>query len=377
MAHISEKRKKIVVGMSGGVDSAVCAYLLKEQGHEVIGLFMKNWDDLNEQGECTAEQDYKDVASICEMLGIDYYGIEFIDEYRENVFNYFLEEYQAGHTPNPDILCNREIKFKVFFDHAMKLGADLLATGHYCQIGNKEEAPTLLKGKDSGKDQSYFLHTIKSDLLKKVIFPIGHLHKSEVREIAKQAGLIVSDKKDSTGICFIGERHFNRFLSQYVKSSTGEFQTLDGQVVGTHQGAVYFTPGQRKGLGLGGAGEPWYVIDKDMDTGTVYVERGHNHPALYRETLVAEEVSWVESPPKLPFRCKAKIRYRQLEQDCEVKDLGEGRLQVVFDLPQRAIAEGQSVVFYDGEICLGGGFIRGKGPSLLEQKKSLPEIISV
>lgn len=361
--------------MSGGVDSSVAALLLKKQGYRVIGMFMKNWEETDENGVCHAAEDFADVERVCEQIDIPYYGIEFVDEYWNNVFSRFLEEYQAGHTPNPDILCNKEIKFKLFLKKAEELGADYLATGHYAQIGRPEGLdPVLLKGVDAGKDQSYFIYTLNRSILENVLFPIGHLQKSEVREIAREAGLAVSEKKDSTGICFIGERKFRSFLSQYLKTRPGKFKTLSGETVGEHGGVPYYTMGQRKGLGLGGEGDAWFVVGKDIDKNIVYVERGSEHPALYSDELIAVEETWVaETAPELPLRCRAKIRYRQADQECEISRDSQGRLLVRFTEPQRAVTPRQSVVFYDGDVCLGGAVIDSAGPShyKLAPKRSL------
>ncbi len=367
--------------MSGGVDSSVAAALLKEQGHHVIGLFMKNWEEVDEHGVCRASQDYKDVVSVCQNLSLPHYSIEFVKEYRENVFKHFVEEYEQGFTPNPDILCNREIKFKVFFEKAMQLGADYLATGHYCQNLETRGKRRLVKGNDLAKDQSYFTYTIKQDILEKTLFPIGHLHKRDVRKAAAKYNLSVHDKKDSTGICFIGERNFKKFLSQYIPPQQGFFKTLDGTIVGEHQGHAYYTIGQRKGLGLGGQGMPWFVIDKRPCENTVFVERGTSHPALYADELWASDLSWIEGSFNypLPLRCQAKIRYRQDDQNCIIESLekkrGQDVLHVRFETPQRAITPRQSIVFYlkekEHSICLGGGMIDKRGASYYERKKLL------
>jgi tRNA-specific 2-thiouridylase len=310
---------------------------------------------------------------VCDRLDIPYYSVEFVKEYWENVFSHFLREYEQGYTPNPDILCNREIKFKVFLEKAKELGADYLATGHYCQNIVQDGQRRLVKGADPGKDQTYFLYTMKKEILEQVMFPIGHLQKSEVRKIAHQYNLSTKSKKDSTGICFIGERKFREFIAQYIKSTQGEFQLLNGTIVGEHLGACFYTMGQRKGLGLGGSGEPWFVVGKDMEKNIVYVERGGDHPALYCDELFANEVSWVDDnfTPKLPFRCKAKVRYRQQDQDCQIVENRDGVLRVVFDSPQRAVTPRQSVVFYDGDICLGGAMIMHSGPTYYEQGKTI------
>ena len=372
MTQPEKAQKTVVVGMSGGVDSSVAAYLLKEQGYRVIGLFMKNWEEKDENGVCQSAAEYADVVKVCEKLDIPYYAIEFVQEYWDNVFTQFVAEYKAGHTPNPDILCNREIKFNVFFKKAMELGADFLATGHYCRREIIDGEARLLKGVDAGKDQTYFVYTLKKQILDKVLFPIGHLEKSRVREIAQTSGLPTHDKKDSTGICFIGERNFRNFLSQYVAAKPGSFKLLDGTTVGRHLGVAYYTMGQRRGLGLGGAGERWFVVGKDIERNVVYVERGENHPALFADYLLGTEASWVaEREPELPLRCLAKVRYRQEDQWCTVQKLSTGELRVEFDCPQRAIAARQSVVFYDGAICLGGAIIEAPGPSYFVQKREM------
>lgn len=369
--------KTVVVGMSGGVDSSVTAALLKEQGYRVIGLFMKNWDETDQDGVCTATQDFEDVARVCERLDVPYYSVNFVKEYWDGVFSHFLREYEAGHTPNPDILCNREIKFKVFFDKAMELGADYLATGHYCQnVAGPDGKPRLIKGSDPGKDQTYFLHAINGKVLDRVLFPVGALQKSEVREIARRYDLATQAKKDSTGICFIGERDFPQFMSRYLAAKPGDFKTLDGAKVGKHRGAAYYTPGQRKGLGLGGQGEPWFVVGKDIARNIVFVERGELHPALYADELTATEISWIsgQAPGPLPYRCKAKVRYRQKDQDCVITRIEGDRIHVRFDQPQRAITVRQSVVFYEDDVCLGGAIIDTAGPSYWERGQSLPEL---
>ena len=342
-------KKNVVVGMSGGVDSSVAALLLKQQGYEVIGLFMKNWEEEDERGVCRSSADYEDVAKVADQIGIPYYSVNFVNEYREAVFERFLEDCRQGLTPNPDILCNREIKFKALLDKAFELKADFLATGHYCRT----EQGLLFKGLDPGKDQSYFLHAISAPALERTLFPIGHLHKKEVRAIARKAGLATSEKKDSTGICFIGKRNFKEFLSQYLGFQSGLLLTLDGKKVGEHDGCAYYTIGQRKGIKLGGEGEPWYVVGKDPLKNIVYVERGEEH--LFRSELTAQHPLWLLKPA-LPLRCKAKIRYRQKDTPCSVVERDD-QLHVVFDVPQRAISPGQSVVFYDGDLCLGGAVI--------------------
>ncbi len=355
---------KVVVGVSGGVDSSVSALLLKLQGYNVTGLFMKNWDDTNDE-QCSAAQDYQDVVKVCEKLDIPYYSINLTDEYWDNVFSDFLEEYKKGFTPNPDILCNKEIKFKVFFNKAMHLGADFLATGHYCQNKNNH----LVKGRDSNKDQTYFLYAIDPSVMDRVMFPIGHLDKSKVRELAHRYNLATSDKKDSTGICFIGKRKFTEFLGNYIENSKGDFKLLDGTVVGKHNGIPFYTIGQRKGLGLGGPGEPWFVVNKDVETNTVYVERGIEHPALFADELWANDLTWLtKSNLEFPLKCSAKVRYRQNDQSCTAYKQGE-EVHIVFDEPQRAITCGQSLVLYNKNICLGGGIINKIGPTHYEQAR--------
>lgn len=373
--------KTVVVGMSGGVDSSVVALILKQQGYRVLGLFMKNWEEQDENGVCQASKEFADVVKVCEKLDIPYYSVEFVNEYREQVFSHFVKEYQEGHTPNPDILCNREIKFKVFFDHAMKMGADYLATGHYCQHKQLLGESMLVKGADPGKDQSYFLYAISQAPLEKVLFPLGHLLKSQVRELAREAGLATKDKKDSTGICFIGERNFKNFLSHYLAPKKGEFRTLDETVVGEHSGAQFYTNGQRKGLGLGGQGEPWFVVKKQMDQNIVYVERGERHPALYSDELWANEWTWIAEKfrPTLPLKCFAKSRYRQADQPCVLEAMENGVAHIRFDHPQRSLTHRQSVVLYldlEGErVCLGGGMIHSIGASYFERALELPEIV--
>jgi tRNA-specific 2-thiouridylase len=354
----ASRKPRVIVGMSGGVDSSVAALLLKRQGYEVIGLFMKNWEDPEDVEGCSSEADHEDVARVCEKLKIPHYAVEFVQEYRDNVFARFLRDYQSGLTPNPDILCNREIKFESFLGKAMELGADYLATGHYCRRVQHGERVFLGKGLDPDKDQSYFLYAVEGAKFGKVLFPVGELLKPEVRRLAREEGLATAAKKDSTGICFIGERKFREFLSRYVAIKPGAFRTLDGKKVGEHQGAAFYTLGQRKGLGLGGQGEPWFVVDKNADANVVFVERGSEHPALYSRELRANELNWIGiDAPKEPFACKAKVRYRQKEQACLVEPDGNGALHVVFEEPQRAVTPGQSVVFYDGDLCLGGGVI--------------------
>ncbi len=368
----------VIVGMSGGVDSSVCAALLKEEGFNVVGLFMKNWEEFDEHGVCQSSKEFADVVAVCEKLDIPYYSVDFIKEYRDQVFSHFVEEYKMGFTPNPDVLCNREIKFKVFYEKARELGADFLATGHYCQKSFIDGDYALLKGADPLKDQSYFLYTMKSEVLANVLFPIGNIPKTEVRKLASKYNLSTKNKKDSTGICFIGERNFKNFLSQYVTFTDGNFETLEGVVVGRHTGATYYTIGQRKGLGLGGQGAPWFVVGKDIARNVVLVERGEFHPALYADSLVATDLEFTSGVLKreLPYKCKAKIRYRQKDQECTITKIENGKVEVEFVTPQRAITPRQSIVFYDGDICLGGGMIEKSGPTYYEMKKDLSPNIS-
>ncbi|WP_279386473.1 tRNA 2-thiouridine(34) synthase MnmA [Paenibacillus xerothermodurans] len=355
------KPKRVVLGMSGGVDSSVSALLLQQQGYEVIGVFMKNWDDTDEFGHCTAEDDAEDVRRVCDQLGIPYYTVNFEKQYMDKVFQYFLDEYRKGRTPNPDVMCNREIKFGEFLNKALELGADYIATGHYAQVDEVDGKFRLRRGVDNNKDQTYFLHALNQYQLSKAMFPIGHLPKPEVRAIAENAGLATAKKKDSTGVCFIGERNFKEFLSGYLPAKPGEMRTVDGELKGRHDGLMYYTLGQRQGLGIGGAGngEPWFVADKDLKNNILYVVQGDKHPRLYSKGLTATDVNWISGNlPKEPLHCTAKFRYRQPDQGVTVTfDEASGTCQVTFDEPQKAITPGQSVVFYDGEVCLGGATI--------------------
>jgi tRNA-specific 2-thiouridylase len=348
-------QKTVVVGMSGGVDSSVSALLLKEQGYRVIGMFMKNWEEQDASGMCRSLRDYEDVVTVCKQFDIPFYAVNFVEEYRTQVFSHFLLELEAGYTPNPDILCNREIKFKVFLEKAIALGADFLATGHYCQ----KKQDLLCKGADPGKDQSYFLYTISPQALQKVLFPVGHLLKKEVRKIAREFGLATSEKKDSTGMCFIGKRDFKEFTSRYLGYKPGNFENLKGEIIGQHDGIAFYTIGQRKGLKIGGPGEAWFVVSKDIARNVVIIEQGQDHPALYKSELSAIELNWVAGhpPSALPFTCSAKVRYRQPEQPCIIEKIEDGKAYVTFQCPQRAITPRQSVVFYQGDCCLGGGII--------------------
>jgi len=351
---------RVVIGMSGGVDSSVAAYLLKEQGYEVIGVFMKNWEEKDEYGVCAAEEDYEDVRRVCNQLNIPYYTVNFVKEYWDRVFTYFLEEYKRGRTPNPDVLCNKEIKFKAFLDYAMGIGADFLATGHYARKDYFYGEYRLLRGLDSNKDQTYFLCGLNQYQLSKALFPLGNLEKKEVREIANSIGLITATKKDSTGICFIGERNFKDFLENYLPAQPGEIRSLSGEVLGKHDGLMYYTIGQRKGLGIGGrgTGEPWFVVEKDLKNNILYVGQGENHPKLYSNGLVATDINWISTKEKEKnFSCTAKFRYRQPDKKVTVKMKDKKTCEVIFHEPQKAVTKGQFVVFYDKEVCLGGGVI--------------------
>lgn len=354
--------KRVIIGMSGGVDSSVAALLLKQQGYEVIGIFMKNWDDTDEFGHCSAEDDAEDVRRVCEQIGIPYYTVNFEKQYYDKVFTYFLEEYKRGRTPNPDVMCNREIKFGDFLKKAEELNADYLATGHYARVERLENGTTrLLRGVDQNKDQTYFLNALNQQQLAKAMFPIGHLPKPEVRRIAEEAGLYTAKKKDSTGVCFIGERNFKQFLSQYLPAMPGEMvDIVSGEVKGRHDGLMYYTLGQRQGLGIGGSGtgEPWFVADKDLQHNILYVVQGDAHPSLYSESLLATNMNWIlpdESAETI--QCTAKFRYRQPDQEVTVQKLAGGEALITFAERQKAITPGQAVVLYDGDICLGGGII--------------------
>lgn len=352
------KDTRVVVGMSGGVDSSVAALMLKEQGYDVVGIFMKNWDDTDEFGVCTATEDFDDVVRVCNQLDIPYYSVNFEKEYWDKVFTYFLDEYKAGRTPNPDVMCNKEIKFKAFLDHALSLGADYLATGHYAQVRNENGKTRLLRGKDENKDQTYFLNQLSQDVLEKVMFPLGALEKSEVRKIAREHGLATATKKDSTGICFIGERNFKEFLSEYLPAQPGEMQTLSGEIKGEHDGLMYYTIGQRQGLGIGGPGDPWFVVGKNLEENILYVEQSYGNDYLYSDALYATDVNWINRQDiQESFTCTAKFRYRQKDSNVSVTILEDGNVRVDFGEPERAITPGQAVVFYDGEVCLGGATI--------------------
>jgi tRNA-uridine 2-sulfurtransferase len=352
------KDTRVVVGMSGGVDSSVAALLLKQQGYDVIGIFMKNWDDTDEFGVCTATEDYEDVIRVCNQIGIPYYAVNFEKQYWDKVFTYFLDEYRAGRTPNPDVMCNKEIKFKAFLEHAVNLGADYLATGHYAQVTYRDSEVKMLRGHDENKDQTYFLNQLTQEQLEKVMFPIGHLEKSKVREIAQEANLATAAKKDSTGICFIGERNFKEFLSQYLPAQPGNMETFDGEIKGKHDGLMYYTIGQRHGLGIGGSGEPWFSLGKDLKRNVLYVGQGFHNEKLYSDSITATNVSWVSNRPKeQSFECTAKFRYRQEDHKVTVHLLDNNEVKVVFAEPIRAVTPGQAAVFYNGDECLGGGTI--------------------
>ncbi|MFS0777031.1 tRNA 2-thiouridine(34) synthase MnmA [Neobacillus sp. 3P2-tot-E-2] len=354
----SPKDTRVVVGMSGGVDSSVAALLLKEQGYEVIGIFMKNWDDTNEFGVCTATADYEDVIRVCNQLDIPYYSVNFEKQYWDKVFTYFLKEYKSGRTPNPDVICNKEIKFKAFLDYAMSLGADFVATGHYARVDRVNGRLRMLRGKDDNKDQTYFLNQLTDEQLSRVLFPIGDMEKPKVREIAAEANLATASKKDSTGICFIGERNFKEFLSGFLPAQKGNMETLDGKVIGHHDGLMYYTIGQRHGLGIGGNGDPWFVIGKDMERNVLYVGQGFHHEMLYSDSIIADNVSWISKGAITDiFECMAKFRYRQQDSKVTVEWLDDAKVRVTFHEPIRAVTPGQAVVFYQGDECLGGGII--------------------
>lgn len=355
---------RVVVGMSGGVDSSATALKLKREGYDVVGIFMKNWDDTDENGVCTATEDYKDVQAVANQIGIPYYSVNFEKEYWNKVFEYFLDEYKKGRTPNPDVICNKEIKFKAFLDYAMDLGADYVATGHYARVERDDDGTVhMLRGIDSNKDQTYFLNQLSQDQLQRVMFPLGEMEKPDVRQLAEEAGLKTADKKDSTGICFIGERDFKEFLMNYLPAQPGEMQTLDGDVVNTHDGLMYYTIGQRQGLGIGGSkeygNEPWFVIGKDLERNVLLVGQGFHHEHLYATHLEASDFSFtVKAPAEAEFRCTAKFRYRTDDVPVTIK-MNDDRTEAIveFDEPQRAITPGQAIVLYDGEECLGGGTI--------------------
>ena len=358
---------RVIVGMSGGVDSSVSAALLLEQGYQVEGLFMKNWDEDDGTEYCTAREDLADAQAVSDRLGIKLHTANFAAEYWDNVFEHFLEEYKAGRTPNPDILCNREIKFKAFLDYALMLGADLIATGHYTRRAERHGQTLLLRGLDANKDQSYFLHAVGGEQIARTLFPVGELEKPEVRRIAEKYQLATARKKDSTGICFIGERRFTDFLKQYLPAQPGEIETTDGQVIGRHHGLMYHTIGQRQGLGIGGlqgaSDDPWYVLRKDLERNVLVVGQGNDHPWLFSSALACSNIYWVNPLDVTePLRLTAKVRYRQPDQACTLERTTDGYL-IRFDEPQRAVTPGQSVVLYQDDVCLGGGVIEQAIPA--------------
>lgn len=372
-------KQRVVVGLSGGVDSAVTAHLLKQQGHEVIGIFMKNWEDDDDSEFCSSNIDFVDAAAVADVIGIEIEHVNFAADYKDRVFAEFLREYQAGRTPNPDILCNAEIKFKAFLDHAMRLGAEKIATGHYARVRQSDTTGRfeLLKGLDPAKDQSYFLHRLNQAQLSKTLFPVGELLKTEVRRIADEIGLPNAKKKDSTGICFIGERPFREFLNRYIAKAPGPIKNDQGRTLGEHVGLSFYTLGQRQGLGIGGVKargadlkaaqargqrgvgehEPWFVARKDLETNTLWVVQGHEHPWLQSTQLSAQNCSWVAGTPPAPGALAAKSRYRQQDAACELRSVSATNCELVFSAPQWAVTPGQSAVLYQGEVCLGGGVI--------------------
>lgn len=400
MGEVSTTKQRVVVGLSGGVDSAVTAYLLKQQGHEVIGIFMKNWEDDDDSEYCSSNIDFVDAAAVADVIGIEIEHVNFAADYKDRVFAEFLREYQAGRTPNPDILCNAEIKFKAFLDHAMRLGAEKIATGHYARVRRNESTGLheLLKGLDPSKDQSYFLHRLNQAQLSKTLFPVGELRKTEVRRIADEIGLPNAKKKDSTGICFIGERPFREFLNRYIAKAPGAIKNDRGRVLGEHVGLSFYTLGQRQGLGIGGVKargaelkaaqargqrgvgehEPWFVARKDLETNTLWVVQGHDHPWLQSTTLSAQDCSWVAGTAPAPGLMAAKTRYRQLDAACELRGATTADCELVFAEPQWAVTPGQSAVLYQGDVCLGGGVIATSNvPNTLPtvSTRSTPELL--
>lgn len=367
MSHKSTSKERVVIGLSGGVDSAVSAWLLKQQGYEVIGLFMKNWEDDDDDEYCSTRQDWIDAVSVADLIGIDIEAVNFATEYKDRVFAEFLREYSAGRTPNPDVLCNAEIKFKAFLDHAMALGAERIATGHYARVRQVNDQYQLLKGLDPTKDQSYFLHRLNQAQLSRTLFPLGDKLKTEVRDIAQDLQLPVAQKKDSTGICFIGERPFREFLNRYLPTKPGPIKDDQGQVLGEHIGLAFYTYGQRKGLGIGGikgkqredgTAEAWYAARKDLKNNTLYVVQGHDHPWLLQHELRAENVSWIAGSAPQGTDYAAKTRYRQNDAACRLISADQQTLALYFEQAQWAVTPGQSVVLYDGDVCLGGGIIQ-------------------
>jgi len=358
-------KKRVILGMSGGVDSSVSALLLKEAGYDVIALFMKNWTEIDEFGVCTATRDAEDARKVADQLDIPFYTINFEKEYWDRVFTYFLNEYKKGRTPNPDVMCNQEIKFNAFLDYALKLDGDYIAMGHYAQVEKRNGKYYLLRGKDENKDQSYFLSRIGQRALSKTIFPIGHLEKKEVRSLAEKHNLYTAKKKDSTGICFIGERDFDEFLDRYLLTKEGDIISVDGQALGKHKGLIHYTMGQRRGIGIGGigTGEPWFVAGKDLKKNILYVAQGEDHPALYSTSLISEDPAWIlESPPTSPIDCTAKFRYRQEDIPVTVNILENGYLHIQYKEPVKAVTPGQVAVLYKDEVCLGGSVIKSTEP---------------
>ena len=355
--------KKVICGMSGGVDSSVSAFILQQQGYQVEGLFMKNWEEDDDTDYCTAAADLADAQAVCDKLGIKLHKINFAAEYWDNVFEHFLSEYKAGRTPNPDILCNKEIKFKAFLEYAAEdLGANYIATGHYVRRRGTDDNAQLLRGLDANKDQSYFLYTLSSKQVGQSLFPVGDIEKPIVRAIAEDLGLVTAKKKDSTGICFIGERKFKDFLARYLPARPGNIRTVDGDIIGRHDGLMYHTLGQRKGLGIGGvkgaSEDAWYVVEKDLVNNELIVAQGHDHSALLSTGLIAQQLHWVDRQPiREPLRCTVKTRYRQTDVPCIIEPIDDESIKVIFDEPQIAVTPGQSAVFYLNEVCLGGGII--------------------
>lgn len=355
-------KAKVIVGMSGGVDSSVAAWLLKEEGYQVEGLFMKNWEQDDSDGYCAAADDLADAQAVCKQLHIPLHSVNFSKEYWDRVFAHFLHEYEQGRTPNPDVLCNKEIKFNAFLNHALTLGADFIATGHYAKVRNNDGVGELYKAKDREKDQTYFLHAVDPSALAKALFPIGDYFKSQIRDFAKELGLVTYDKKDSTGICFIGEKRFKTFLKEFILAKPGNIESSSGEFLGRHEGLMYYTLGQRQGLGIGGrqesSEEPWYVVDKDTKTNTLIVAQGNHHPMLYSQGLVCGRIHWLaDYQDSLPLTCYAKTRYRQPEQACMISPESNGQHYVMFSNLQRATTPGQYIVFYDKNQCLGGATI--------------------